>query len=758
MVDRKQIMQDLDKVGQLIDQTSKTGGKLSAAQVSQAKRTLGAAVAELFRIKAANLKQQQALMAKKTAIKKSASEKLITQADAQTELKSAFSSSVTVRTAARNIQAAIDQTKKLAAEVNKLAASPELEKLEKGHASSEAIKPPQKASASVHQTIKARIQARLNKQAEQNPPVKHDEGTVPVDRPPQKGMAPGMPPQFPQAGNVEELEMGAPKGSTTQAPGVNEGAPAVSPTTAGRQARAKSMYTRAMQLTRRAAAEKPEVRTKTLRMASSLEKMADRLMAAKTPVTKTAAQIVHKTATKVEMPKQASTTVFAAAERVLLADGSIGVISAVNGEVLKVSVAGVEKDVLATTVKRIVSIKKDAEKDVSVKADEKTVTIKLPTDMVEKAVDKVEDKAENKAEKSEAPKAPKAEKPDAPEAPEVPKADKPPEMKGASIADRIKNAISIVRGSKKTAAEEPKAPEMPKETKPEAKAAPAAEGTVGKSFTTTYAPAPNGKFNVQISETEIVECDTEPEAQALVARSSKVVATAQTPDSPTDSATTKKPDAMADVSKTLKGLDQSGKDYGTTSKDEKVDPQFSMVKKSTALTKDSPTDSATTRRPDAMADVSKTLKGLDQAGKGYGSTSKDEQVDPQFSMIKKSQLKEKILADSNRKMAERLSVTEAALLADRAVKVGAVTEEQRTEQQTVLAELYRESPAEFKAYSRLIASLETNKAQTPTLASRTVNKVQAALSRRHGEVIDASAPTVVSASLEAGTFFEDEAN
>ena len=743
MVDRKQIMQDLDKVGQLIDQTRKTGGKLSAAQVSQAKRTLGAAVAELFRIKAANFKQQQALLAKKTAIKKSASERLITQADAQTELKSAFSTSLTVRTAARNIQSAIDQTKKLAAEVNKLAASPELEKLEKGHASSEAIKAPAPAKQStIRQDIKARIQARFNRRAEQDPTAKHDEGTVPVNRPPQKGMAPGMPPQFPDAGNVEERETGAPKAKTPQAPGVNEGGPAVAPTMAGRRNRARSMYTRAMALTKKAAAEKDQaVKAKTLRTASILEKMADKLMAGKA-VVRTAAKVTR-----------ASTTVFATTERVLLADGSIGVISAVNGKMLKVSVAGVEKDVMASTVKRIMSVKKAAEKDVSVKADEKTVTIKLPTEMVERAVDKVEDKAEGKA---EAPKAPKAEKP---EAAEAPKAEKPemPEMKGASISDRIKSAIAVVRGSKKTAAEPP-APEMPKEVKPEAKAAPASsEGTVGKSFTTTYAPAPNGKFNVQISETEVVECETEQEAQALVARSSKVLATAQTPDSPTDSATTKRPDAMADVSKTLKGLDQAGKDYGTTSKDEKVDPQFSMVRKSTALTKDSPTDSATTKRPDASADVAKTLKGLDQAGKGYGSTSKDKQVDPQFSMIKKSQLKEKILADSNRKMAERLSVTEAALLADRAVKVGAATEEQRAEQQTVLAELYRESPAEFKAYNRLISSLETNKAPA-TLASRTVNKVQAALSRRHGEVVDASTSTVVSASLEAGTFFEDEAN
>jgi len=752
MVDKKLLMSGLDKVGRLIDAARTRKTRLSSMQVREIKSTLGSAAAELFQLKAANVKAGQQVTAKRAALNKSASENLITRADADKGVRQAAIRGFSIRRDATKIQAAIDHVKKLATEVSRLASSPELEKLEKGYPSTDAIKAPEKA-ASLRAREAARRSFALRRRAAEGEAPVMDSGTVPGNRPPQKGMAPGMPPQFPQAGNTEEKEKGAPINS--HAPGMNEGGPDVS---ANRRARAKKLYTAAMSLTKKAALEKDATKkAANVRQATILERMADKLMptksvaAASTPV-KTVSAMRKPIGKNYRTATIASTTVYAAAERVLLADGSIGVISSVDGARLKVSVAGIEKTVMANSVKRIISVKKSAEKDVTVKADEKNVTIKIPTEKVEEAVEKIEAK-EEKTEKPEGDKAEKVEKPEAGEM---------PDLKGASIEDRVRAAIKMVRsGKKKTAAEgDAPGPDAKADKAPDAIPAPEApasdNGTVGKSFTTTYAPAPNGKFNVQISETEIVECATEPEAQALVARSNKQVkATAKTPDSPTDSATTKRPDASVDVSKTLRGLDQNGKGYGSTSKDEKVDPQFSMVKKSTAKTPDSPTDSATTKRPDASADVSKTLRGLDQNGKGYSTTSKEEKVDPQFSMVKKAELKATILVESNRKMAERLSVTEATLLTDRAVKVGAITEEQRGEQQTVLAELYRNAQAEFKAFGRLIANLEANKAQTPTLANRTANKVQASLSRRQSEIIDGGTPGVVSASLENGTFFED---
>ena len=706
MADKNQIASNLDKVGQLIEKAKTSSTKLTASQVNQAKYTLNMAADELFKLRAQSSRQQQALLAKKAAITKSATEKLITQADADKELAAAVTSATALETQAATVQTAIDNIKRLAAEILTLSATPELEKLEKGAVSTDAIKAPETVSSRISNLVKKRADAS-------------DTGTVPADRAPQKELDTGAIPQATEPGNIQELEEGAPKNAVD---GVN---------LASRKLRAKNLYLRAMNLTKQAAKADKAQQAKIMHQASVLEKLADKLTTA--PVKKVA-------------NVQASTVVYAASERVLLSDGAIGVVSSVDGDHLKVSVGGVERDVLASTVKRIMSVKKAAEKenekDVSVKADENTVTIKLPAEIVEKAVEKAEEKAE-KAESKPEPKA--EEKPESPEVPEM----KP--EKSASIADRIRQAVSMVRSGKKIKADAPAKADVPAPIG--APAPTSTEGTVGKSFTTTYAPSANGKFNVQISETEVVECDSEAEAQSLVARSNKKVATAQTPDSPTDSATTKKPDASTDVSNALKGLDQAGKDYGSTSKDEQVDPQFSMGKKSTAQTADSPTNSATTKKPDASTDVATALKGLDQAGKGYGSTSKDQVANEQTSMLKKAQLKEKILSDSNRKLAERLAVTEASLLADRAVKVGAIAEEQRSEQQQVLAELYKDAPAEFKAYSRLVGSLESNKV-TPSLANRTVNRVQAGLSRRHSEVVDAT-NSVVSASLEAGTFFEE---
>ena len=757
MVDKKQLMSGLDRVGQVIDaaRTSKT--RLTAAQVHEAKRTLGSAAAELFRLKAANAASVAQLQAKRAALTKSAGEKLISEADAKNGHREVQGARFKLHQAAKGIQAAIDQTKVLAAEVNKLAAAPELEKLDKGHTTDESIKAPTKAP--VKSTIDPealRKRLALRRKATENMQTVHDEGTVPTDRPPTKGLTTGMPPKYPDAGTTVKRERGAPVTSPEQAPGMNLGEPAVSAS----KKRAKHLYLRAMSLTKQAAAESNKIKqAKTLRQAQMLERLADRIIAkGNAPVPSKPEEDYFKKK-ELERRKQkgqgdtsttssrvasrfirraavASTSVYSATDRVLLADGSIGTVSSVNGENLMVSVAGVEKPVLANTVKRI-SVKSAA--DVSVKADEKNVTIKIPTEKVEEAVEKVD-----AAEKTEKP-TPKADKP------EAPKMDKPEDKAvGASVADRVRAAVSMVRGGKKVAAE----PAPAVADKPEA--APAKDnGTVGKSFTMSYSPAANGKFNVNISETEIVECDTEDEAKALVARGSKVTATTHNPDAPTDASTTKTPDSAANISQTLKGLDQSSKDYGTTSKDEKADPQFSMLKKATTNNPDSPTDASTTKAPAASVDITKTLKGLDQAGKGYSSTSKEEVADPQFSMVKKSQLKEKILVESNRKLADRLSITEAQILADRAVKVGAITEEQRSEQQTVLAELYRNSQAEFKAFSRLIATLETKQAAAPSMANRVVNKVQASIARRQSEIVDASAPVGVAASLDSGTFFED---
>jgi hypothetical protein len=73
----------------------------------------------------------------------------------------------------------------------------------------------------------------------------------------------------------------------------------------------------------------------------------------------------------------------------------------------------------------------------------------------------------------------------------------------------------------------------------------------------------------------------------------------------------------------------------------------------------------------------------------------------------------------------------------------------------VLAELYQNSPAEFKAYSRLIANLESNAEKTPTLASRGVKKVEASLLGRKSTLVDGSETVRGSGSLENGTLFDD---
>jgi predicted DNA-binding transcriptional regulator YafY len=143
------------------------------------------------------------------------------------------------------------------------------------------------------------------------------------------------------------------------------------------------------------------------------------------------------------------------------------------------------------------------------------------------------------------------------------------------------------------------------------------------------------------------------------------------------------------------------------------------------------------------------LKGLDQAAKDYGNTTKEQQVNPQFSAIAR---KNQILASTLNEHKLRLSVVEAKLVVDRAVKVGASAEAQRLEQETVLAELYRSSPAEFKAYARLIADLETNSGKKD-IAMRTVDKVKAAMEKRGSLVVEGSEGS--SHSLDTGNFFDD---
>lgn len=748
MVDKKQIMADLDKVGHLIAATKKRGSKLSAEQVRSAKKTLGTAAAELFRMRVAARKAGLSVAQKRAALNKSASESLISKADLSLETRKIATASIENRKVLASILASIDAVKKLAAQINTLAAAPELEKLEKGHTSSDAIKEPASASASLKQrmALRSKIQARLalKKKATETPKdMLMGEGKIaPELKVDELGMkAPDSDPI--SQGNAAVLSEGSPAESTKKGDATGD---AQSETMVTARKRAANLFRRAMLLVRQANSEKDATkRTATLKQAAILEKMADRLVAAKPAVRATVKPAVATKApvkaerkpvdpkvlaavkeriaakrVKASSDKAAAMPVLAANDRVLLADGSIGVVKTCSGSDLVVTIAGVDKPVVATTVKKISS---------------------APVQI---------------AKASEAPKI------------------------GSSIMDRVSAAINMVRGSKKVKAND----------EPEPAAVPGADmadtsadaNKVSTSETSSVVQGPNGKWLVNVSEVEVLEFEDEASAKAHLASVKKADWTPSpkedeyfakkeverrkdkgTTDMTTDaskkavagqddildSANTATPASQENVQTNLKGLDQGGKDGGASTADQKVDEQFSMVaskKTGTAKTKDAPVDSATTATPAGSESIVSKIKGLTQQSMGYDSTKKNQQMDAQLGP----------LVQANKVMASRLAIAESKLLVDRAIKVGALAEAQRSAQEGVLAELHRNGPSEFKAFARLIDSMEATSSPV-SLAARGTRKVEASLLAKKSTVIDSqiSATAGKTGSLDEGNFFDE---
>jgi hypothetical protein len=280
--------------------------------------------------------------------------------------------------------------------------------------------------------------------------------------------------------------------------------------------------------------------------------------------------------------------------------------------------------------------------------------------------------------------------------------------------------------------------------------------SVMTSETKTLVPsfdAAHGKWMVNVSETETKAFESEEAAKSFISTSSKVTAAE---DKIIDSANTSKPEGSAGVASELKGLDQSGKDGGASTKDQKVDPQLSMIGAKGSLADrvkraaaDKIIQSGDTKVPDGTQGIAQTLKGLDQAGKDAGATKAEQKIDPELSVYaaKVDNLTTELTAKT-----ARLKVLESKMLADRAVKVGAYTEEQREEQIGILAELYDHDMPGFKAFAMLIDSLEKG-AEKATLSGREIRKVKAALEQKP-VLVDASAG-YISKTLEEGNMFDD---
>ena len=728
MVDKKELASGLDKVGQLISEAQKSGKKIASTELRAAKRSLGMASMELFRMKSHARKEALAMSQKREALKKSASENLITRADANKELRNIVMASTGRTNALKNIENSIQAIKKLSMELNKLAASPELEILEKGHTSSDAIKAPQGASASVEpkQAIKWKGEEAFDKMKkdEEKTSSKKTATETPKDQlmgegkiaPELKVKEVGLKAQDSDPisqGNAEVLENGKPQESNKK--GDATGNALSEATVTASKKKATFLLGRAASLIAQADKETDATKKQAMmRRATMLEKMADRITTEKPVVSADIkakrAQIIKniiakRNATKKTASVEASMPIFATTERILLADGSVGTVKSASGDKVTVTVAGVDKEVLAATCKKI-----------------------------------------SKGESIQ--------------------------VKSNSLADKIGAAINFVRGSKKTAAEgdlpgkdaKPAvAPE--KDAKPasvpgsELKPAVSDGGapTVSKSESTavTFNQGLN-KWIVVVSESEVKEFDDEASAKAFVSKGSKKNAGA---DVMMDSANTSTPASQEGTQKNLKGLDQSGKDYGTTSKDEKVNEDRSMIgkasKTATSMNPGLPTDSTTDKVPAGTEGIVSKIKGLTQQNKGYSSTTKDQKMDPKLGPLNASVTKVRVLEAANQRLLAALSVSEGKVMADRAVKVGAIVEAQRSEQETVLAELYQNAPAEFKAYARLISNLESNASANPTLASRGVKKVEAALASRKSTVIDGTVASTTAGSLDQGTFFDD---
>ena len=704
MADKKMLAASLDKVGTLISKAQSFKTKLSSAEVTEAKRTLGTAATELFVMRANARKASVELSNKREAVKKSMGEKLITTADAQKELKNIVIASAGKNSALRNIDASIDAIKKLSSELSKLSSTPELEQLDKGAKDDAAIKEPQSAtgskrvmSAAMRKQIMDRIAMRRKKATENvDDQLMGDGKVVPELKVDELGLKPQDSDPVSQ-GNAVVLEEGSPADNGSKGDATGD---ALAEDMVTARKKAQAMLLRAAKLVEESEKEKDAAKkSATLRKAAMFERIADNLMVKKTASKVEPRPAFAKTATNATVKKT-----FSANEKVLLVDGSVATVKSANGNNLMVSVAGVIKNVLASTVKKI----------------------------------------------SSAPAAPV----------------KTTATVGNSIADRISSALSFVRGSKKVKADnEDVLPAVVPGTeleKPKDASGAGATVQTNDSKAVSFNQDLN-KWVVVISENEVVAFDDEDSAKGFVAAASKKTATA---DNMMDSANVTAPASQEEVQDALKGLDQSAKDGGATTKDQQVDPQQGPVgnnstasirnRIATALNPKLPTDSSTDKPSSATESIVSKIKGLTQDNKGYTSTTKEQQIDPKLGPIKEASIqKVRILEAANQRLIASLSVSEGKLMADRAVKVGAIVEAQRADQEIVLAELYQNAPSEFKAYARLLSNLETTAANTPTtIANRNVRKVEASLAQRKSTLVDGVSSNGTSGSLDSGNFFD----
>jgi hypothetical protein len=753
----KRLLADLDRVGRILNEAKKAGRKLSSVQRKEIANVISVAKSSIGELTNANNAASRQAVQKRVALYRSVKEGLMTKEASVQDFADIRRAMARLYAQAMRLKAAAEGIKNLEATTNRLSAAPELEKLDKGHATSEQIKAPAKSGSAKLERIariRQRIAERRKTQKLANIPVSDDaqsgnviSGDDRLDNP-KNGERPSMKTDtsaqsgetvpadtsLVDQGNIPVLEEGKPEAA--QGVGSN---PAVSMTATKKKA--TNLYIRAAEFAKQADLEKDVAKKKKLSArVTVLERAADKMVQSMAMVkgNKTLEKKVRfatltdeqrknirariaakKKANTAATEKEAEKVIFAANDKVLLADGSIGSVKACVEDKVTVTIGGVDKEVLANTIRKLTS--------------------KSPEKKAEKTANTVENK------ETSAPK------------------------KG-SVVDRVKEAIKAVRSGKKHATQKTAqdippavAPDTPEEVKEEVKEVNTApEGdTVGKSETKTVGINPDtGKWTANITDTAVVEFEDEADARSFITSANKVKEGQYT----MDSADPSKPEGSEDGQKKMKGLDQKGKDYGTTSKDEKVDPQtgsVSKTKQSTAMNPGAPTDSSNAKsRPEGEAVGQNIMKGLDQKGKDYGNTKPDEKVNPQLSMLAgklaTSEKKVQVLAETNKKQGDRLKELEAERLVDRAVKVSAITEEQRVEQKAILAELYANARAEFRAYARLIDNMEAIASKSPVekISDRKVRRIEASMMRKQGELVEA-ADSPSEGSLDRGNFFDE---
>jgi hypothetical protein len=627
----KRLLSNLDRVGKLLSAAGKRG-RLAPVTANVCRKVLKDATKELFSIKSSILKESKKLSTKKAALDKSIKESLIDKKEGFNESRHVSKAAIKYRVRQKQVQASIDAVKRLASEINNL---------DSGNSKTMSNRTKNRR---LSLSDKKRIAKRYNRKRAQGPEV-YD---------------------------------------TTK------------------KARAKRLYLKAASFLEQSEKEKDVKKKASLKRRSAvMEKLADNVINTSSKPSRNSSKVSksisermkQRIAQRRKARKQNKTmsinkssadvkAMYSVDDSVLLPDGVVGKINCVDNDKLTVSIAGVDKEVMADTVKKISDYNKD----------------KKETDKKEK------DKKE----------------------------------KNMSIADKVKAATEIIRSGSKKKADAPVAvvEDAPEETQEMSEES--VGDTVSQTDNKTINYVDGLGWTVNNTDNEVINFGEDKEAAESYVKQAGIL----------DSADMSEPEGRENLQKKMKGLTQKSKDYGTTSKDQEVNPQTSMVSKATSMTKDSPVDSATNKAPEDQRDIQKTLKGLDQKSMDYGVTSKEQEADPQLSVYAR---KNRILADANKKMNERLAIVEAKLLVDRAVKVGTISEEQRSDQERVLSELHLNSPAEFKAFSRLVETQEKN-SSTVSVASRKVRKVKNSLENRKSVIVD---PSDTIQTLDTGNFFDE---